>query len=142
MAREQMLLDRLAGLALADASQEPQTTEENLGSLAESVRRNLRRLLNARHGMSEAQEDYGLPALADVIVGSGDHVRLVVEAIRTAIEKYEPRLRNVRVTPQLEEARPDALVFRVDATLAGRLHEARVWYQASLRPEGQFDVAG
>ncbi|MBN2563421.1 MAG: type VI secretion system baseplate subunit TssE [Phycisphaerae bacterium] len=142
MGREQTLLDRLAHVGVRDRGRSQATTEEDVDALAESVRRNLRRLLNARQGMCEAQLDYGLPALADLATGSEDYVRRVEEAIRLTIEKYEPRLRRVRVTPHLEEARAETLVFRVDALLVGRSGELRVWYETSLAAGGQFEVAG
>ena len=106
----------------------------------DSVRAQLSRLLNARHGMSEAQPDYGLPALADLTIGAGDHVQKVRDAIQTAISKYEPRLRRVRVTQVADEDELRTLSFRVDAVLVSQTGEHRVWYETSLGGDGQFDV--
>ena len=64
------------------------------------------------------------------------------EAIRVAIEKYEPRLRRVRVTHQAEEGDQRTLVFRVDAVLVGRSGEHRVWYETAFSPSGRFQVSG
>ena len=103
MGRERMLLDRIAaGGARGGGRYEP-STREDLDALMDSVRRQLARLLNARHGFSEAVPDYGLPALTDLTVGSGDHVRRIRDAIRVAIEKYEPRLRRVRGVQMTDE---------------------------------------
>jgi len=106
-----------------------------------SVRRNLTRLLNARHGFSEALPDYGLPALTDLTVGSRDYVRLMQEAIRTAVEKYEPRLRRVRVARVVDDLQPHSLAFRVEATLVSRSGEHRVFYDTKVSGNGQFDVS-
>ena len=84
MAREQMLLDRLAALGGTQQSRYHPTTEQDIDALIASVQRNLQRLLNARHGMSEALGDYGLPALTDLIVGSADYVEAVAASIKTA----------------------------------------------------------
>jgi type VI secretion system protein len=143
MGREQMLLDRIA----ASGADRPQaryaaTTSEDLDGLMESVRRHMIRLLNARHGMSEAAPDYGLPALTDIMAGSAEYVVRVQEAIRTALEKYEPRLRRVRVTHQVDEGKRQTLVFRIDAVLVGRGGEHRVWYETALSPTGELRVAG
>lgn len=144
MGREQTLLDRLA--ALADENRgglEPSATED-LEALMNSVRRQLLRLLNARHGACEAQPDYGLPALADLTIGTGDHVHTVQKAIQTTIEKYEPRLRRVRVSPVVDEEVPESrrpLRFRIDAVLMGRTQQHRVYYETSIAGAGTFDIS-
>jgi type VI secretion system protein len=108
----------------------------------ESVRLNLERIINARQGMSECLPDYGLPALSDLIVGVNDYVQIMRDAIQTAIENYEPRLRNVRVSRVQDEDGGRTLAFRVDAVLVARSGEHRVWYETSITGDGQFDVTG
>ncbi len=144
MGRERTFLQRLASGAGPGAGRriEP-TTAENVEELQESVRQHLGRLLNARHGMSQAAPDYGLPSLVDLITSTGEHVPAVQRAIRTTIEKYEPRLRHVRVSCLRDEDAPTqrALVFRVDAVLVGRDGEYNVGYVTAVGPNGQFEVA-
>ena len=108
----------------------------------ESVRTHLARLLNSRHGMCACLDDYGLPAMSDLMVGSGDHSRAMQEALQATIEQYEPRLRRVRVILDRDEEDGRALAFRVEAVLVGKAEEYRVWYETSVRGNGQFDVAG
>ena len=114
---------------------------EDLDALMDSVRDHLGRLLNARHGMSEAMPDYGLPAMTDLTIGSGDYVQRVQEAVRVAIEKYEPRLRRVRVTRADDEDSAHRLVFRVDAVLMSQTGEHRVCYETQVASSGRFDVS-
>lgn len=142
MGREQTLLRRIADRTQgAPRRAEPSTTED-VEALMESVQHDLARLLNSRHGMSECLPDYGLPALSDVTVGVGDHVQAMQDAIQTTIEKYEPRLRRVRVSRVVDEDEGRSLTFRVDAVLVGKSGEHRVWYQTSMAGGGQFDVEG
>lgn len=143
MGREQTLLKRLAALGEGGGSRTGATASEDVGALMESVREHLGRLLNARHGMCEALPDYGLPALNDLVVGSGDYTQLVEEAIRTTVEQYEPRLRRVRVTrlAEEEESQSKKLAFRVDAMLVGRSGQHRVWYQTEVTGAGDFEVS-
>ena len=143
MGREQTLLERIAAAGSARApGRYDATTGENLEGLMESIRRHMACLLNARHGMSEAAPDYGLPALADLMAGSDEYIRLVQDAIRTTIEKYEPRLRRVRVTHQAAEGTRQTLVFRIDGVMVGRSGEHRVWYETSFSPTGELNVSG
>ena len=114
---------------------------EDLDALMDSVRDHLGRLLNARHGMSEAMPDYGLPAMTDLTIGSGDYVQRVQEAVQMAIEKYEPRLRRVRVTRADDEDSAHRLVFRVDAVLMSQTGEHRVCYETQVASSGRFDVS-
>ena len=143
MGREQTLLERIgaAGPGGARARYAP-TTEENLEALMESIRDQLGRLLNARHGMCETVPDYGLPALTDLLAGSDAALRQVQEAIRVVIEKYEPRLRHVRVTHRADQGTGHRLVFRIDGVMVGRSGEHRVWYETSLTPTGELNVSG
>ena len=139
MPGEQMLLDRIA--AAGDPGGLKPSVREDVEALMESVRRHLSRLLNARHGLSEALPDYGLPALTDLTVGSGDYVRLIQEAIRVAVEKYEPRLERIRVSRVLHEEAPQVLSFRVDATLVSKTGKHRVFYETSMAGSGEFEIS-
>jgi type VI secretion system protein len=144
MGREQTFLRRLsAGPGLGSHRRHQPTTTENVEELRESVRLHLARLLNARHGMSQAVPDYGLPSLVDLTTSSGDCASAMTKAIRTAIEKYEPRLRHVRVSCLREEDVPTqrALAFRVDAVMVGRDGEYGVGYVTAVSPSGQLEVA-
>jgi type VI secretion system protein len=140
MAREQTLLDRLGDQATVAGP----TVDEDVDALMESVRRHLSRLLNARHGMCQTLSDYGLPSLVDLTAGSGNHVQLVAAALKSAIERYEPRLRRVRVSHDVEDDQHGSgkLFFRVDAILISQNGEHKVWYQTHLAGGGEFDVTG
>ena len=111
-------------------------------ALLAAVRRHLTRPTTPRHGMSEALPDYGLPALTDLTVGSGDYVHAVQDAIKVAVEKYEPRLRRPRVTlVEDDETGKRVLSFRVDAVLVSESGEHRVWYETSLSGAREFEVS-
>ncbi len=140
MGREQSLLERIAsGL---DGGRRGSTTQEDLHVLVESVRGNLERLLNSRHGMSETVPDYGLPALTDIVVSGDRHVQLLREAMQQAVEKYEPRLRRVRVSVVEQEGETKRMGFRIDGVLVSDSGEHRVWYGVALSGGGEFEVSG
>ncbi len=141
MGREKTLLQRLAAMEDSGRGRYESSATEDLDALMDSVRDHLGRLLNARHGMSEAMPDYGLPAMTDLTIGSGDYVQRVQEAVRVAIEKYEPRLRRVHVTRVDDEDSAHRLVFRVDAVLMSQTGEHRVCYETQVASSGRFDVS-
>ena len=141
MGREKTLLQRLAEMEDSGRGRYESSATEDLDGLMESVRDHLGRLLNARHGMSEAMPDYGIPAMTDLTIGSGDYLQRVQEAVQVAIEKYEPRLRRVRVTRVDDEDAVHRLVFRVDAVLMSQTGEHRVCYETQVAGSGRFDVS-
>ncbi|MBV8401214.1 MAG: GPW/gp25 family protein, partial [Acetobacteraceae bacterium] len=65
--------------------------------------------------------NYGLPSVAGLASGSFDPLE-AAKRLQTAIESFEPRLTQVRVTPEFNAARMDmhALKFRVEAQLWGQ----------------------
>jgi type VI secretion system protein ImpF len=65
--------------------------------------------------------NFGMPSLAGVAVVSVDPLQTAA-AIEEAINRFEPRLRKVRVTPEPPRDRADghALSFKIDAELWGQ----------------------
>ena len=57
----------------------------------------LQQMLNTRQGSSNTVPDYGTPDFSDFFRGY-DSVQVFREEVRRVIEKYEPRLVDVRVT--------------------------------------------
>src|SRR5262249_56033403 len=79
-----------AGLRVADVPEGEQQVHSVLG--------NLRRLFNARRGSLAHLPEYGLPDLSDISPSSPEKIESLRVAIREAVERFEPRLQNVRVT--------------------------------------------
>ncbi|MBI4716422.1 MAG: type VI secretion system baseplate subunit TssE [Planctomycetes bacterium] len=139
MPRERTLLERIARREGGETRRDGSTAED-LNALMDSVRNNITHVLNSRQGMSECVPDYGLPAMSDMVAGHEDYVRQVQDAVRLAVEKYEPRLRRVRVSRLSDEEHAHTLAFRIDAVLPSRSGEHRVWYQTEITGAGQFFV--
>jgi type VI secretion system protein ImpF len=100
--------------------------------LREHVCRDLAALLNAVNLEStddltrypqvrESVVNFGMPSLAGVAVVSIDPLKTAA-TIEKAINRFEPRLRKVRVTPEPARDRSEghALAFRIDAELWGQ----------------------
>ena len=62
-----------------------------------SITDHLYRLLNARRGAVSHIPDYGLPDLTELYQGLPYSVEILIQEIRSLIDKYEPRLQNVRI---------------------------------------------
>lgn len=136
MARELSLLDRVKHPDREDR----RSVDPDLGRLAQSVLRNLERLLNSRHGAAPACLEYGIPSLEDVMHGGSDALRDLAAEIKRSIETYEPRLRSVRIRllPKGEEG----LFLRYDITaeLVAGGKRSRVHFETRVETSGHMSV--
>jgi type VI secretion system protein ImpF len=138
------VLDRL----LDDAPDEPNKGVVLYFGVSEfkaALARDLEDLLNTRMSVSEdllaryplaarSVLHYGLPDLGGLSLLNPDHRDRLNEQLRRAIERYEPRLSQVRVTLDAPAARPERLLhFRVDAVLIIHPHRPPVSFNATLR---------
>lgn len=136
MARELSLLDRVKHPDREDR----RSVDPDVGRLAQSVLRNLERLLNSRHGSAPTCLDYGIPSLEDVMHGGADSLRDLTAEIKRSIENYEPRLRNVRV--RLVPKGDDATLLRFDITaeLLSGGRRSRVHFETRIENSGRMSV--
>jgi type VI secretion system protein len=85
----------------------------------QSVASHLRYLFNTRRGSLAHLPDYGLPDVAEVYRDAPDSIEPLRAAIKDVIERYEPRLRRVRVESREAEAHAMRLVFLISGELPG-----------------------
>lgn len=136
MARELSLLDRVKYPDREDR----RSVDPDPGRLAQSVLRNLERLLNSRHGSAPTSLEYGIPSLEDVMHGGADALRDLTAEIKRSIETYEPRLRSVRVrlVPKADEAA--LLRFDITAELMVGARRSRVHFETRIENSGHLSV--
>ena len=119
----------------ADGTEVP--AQVDVGTVSNSIRDHLGRLLNARQGTLKHLPDYGLPDIAQIFHGLPYSVDELVDAIREGILRYEPRLRQVQVR--------NAPLTKGDAILRleviGTLHSGEnVLFETVFLSEGQATV--
>ncbi len=85
--------------------------------LLRSVLNNLQRILNTRQGNVPIQKDFGIPDFCDVVHTFPESILTMQQAIRKTINRYEPRLKNVRVKFVPQEDDIFTLHFEVIAQL-------------------------
>ncbi|MDI6795165.1 MAG: type VI secretion system baseplate subunit TssE [bacterium] len=138
MPRERTLLERLGN----PQTNAPRTTKENTDQLAESVLTHLQKMLNTRQGHVLILSDYGIPDLSEVVHSFPDSIKQMQEAIRTSIEKYEPRLRKVRVRHVGSGEDILKLRFEITAQLVTAQEKASVWFETMVNSSGQVEIKG
>ena len=85
-----------------------------------SIISNLNYLFNTRAGSLAHMPDYGLPDITEIYRDIPDSIVKLQGAIKHAAEKYEPRLRRVRVQHQKTDPYSMRLVFLVTGELHNR----------------------
>jgi type VI secretion system protein ImpF len=138
------LLDRL----LEDESPEsPATTlSKTSNKLIDAIRRDLEALLNTRQAniaaipseLEEASRSllvYGLPDLSAFNFRSEHDQTRLAQLLKNAIATFEPRLQQVRVTPQpLDELKP-ALRFAIEGVLKIFPEGEHIIFETAIEPE-------
>lgn len=120
----------------------PLNTSQNVEELAESILLNLKKMLNTRQGGPLIQpEDYGMIDITDASSRFPDSIVDVQKSIRTAIERYEPRLRNVQVEHIGTGADLQTLTFKITAQLADSKRDS-VYFETVIDPTGEVRLNG
>ncbi|GAB4229274.1 MAG: type VI secretion system baseplate subunit TssE [Deltaproteobacteria bacterium] len=132
--REERLLERVSNRE-RDSSRRG---AEDPQRISDSVLEHLRRILGTRQGCVPIADDYGVPEFTEYLHLGADAYREIERVLRTTIQKYEPRLKGVRVSflPEEEGRLALRLQFQVVAklTIDPRL---QVRYETSIDGNGQ-----
>ncbi len=110
------------------------------GDVVESIAEHLRNLLNTRRGESVAAPAYGILDLNDIVHSYASAIPRMTQSIRTAIQDFEPRLKNVVVQYAADPADPTALRFDISAQLATRDRRGMVRFHTQVHPGGRVDL--
>ncbi len=85
-----------------------------------SILGNLERLFNTRRGSIRHLPDYGLPDITEIYRDIPDSVEKLREALLKAVQRYEPRLRRIRIKAQPIDPYAMRLEFLLSAELVDR----------------------
>ncbi|RQW89460.1 MAG: type VI secretion system baseplate subunit TssE [Geobacter sp.] len=83
----------------------------------DSILAHLQRILNTRQGNVPIAEDYGVPDFLNFLQSYPDSLHQIEASIRTAINRYEPRLSGTSVTFIPREDDDLTLRFQIIANL-------------------------
>lgn len=133
------LLDRLLG---APGRNDRGMTLEQL---KDSVARDLEDLLNTRCALPQETMraypecmrsivNYGLVDFAGMCLGSSEDRNRICAALKAAIERHEPRLRNVQARLEHRPGSINRISFVIFGTLAGLPYTEAVSFDAVLQP--------
>jgi type VI secretion system protein ImpF len=147
------VLDRLIDQEPGRKLEPPLTRPQSLRELKAALRRDLEWLLNTRRTIEDSPAplkelerslyNYGLPDVSSLYLRSSKDQVILLEAIKTAINIFEPRLLNIKV--MLEPPTDDRRVIRFAMEGMLRIDPApeHVFFDTVLEPmSGQYQVKG
>ncbi|MBN2189197.1 MAG: type VI secretion system baseplate subunit TssE [Chitinispirillaceae bacterium] len=102
-----------------------------------SIKDNLTRIFNTREGLLPHLKNCGLPDITEIYRSMPHGVKRLEEAVAAALEKNEPRLRNVTVQRQEDAAHALTLSFAISGEVPGF---GAVTFQTTFMTNGQSAI--
>ena len=137
MTREERLLERL----IHQDQSEDRFRKSSVEKLLQSVIEHLKKILGTRRGSVLIAPDYGTSEFSNL---PGNFVspetEIIQETIKNTIEKYEPRLRDVKVTFEGSPKADLNIHFSLTATIHHLEHIIPVKLRTSTSPDHTFDI--
>jgi len=116
--------------------------EQNVTGEIHSITEHLMRMLNTRQGSTPIQDDYGIPDFTNVpgetITETAHEMERVIKSV---IQRYEPRLANVKVSFNPVKDEILALRFKIEAVLQSD-NQVPVAFETVVNSEGRVEVTG
>lgn len=110
------------------------------GQESASIIAHLQKLLNCRQGSVQISPEYGVPDLNSVHDDSfADTGRRLEQVLTAVIERFEPRLCNVRVRMEDKEGAALEITFKLEASLS-RQPDIPVVFETVINPGGNITV--
>ena len=134
--REERLLERIRAW-----QKEPRRrARKESKRVIDSVLSHLQRILNTRHGSVPIAGDFGLPDLTELHQNHLESLKAFERAIRQTIQKYEPRLKAIRVRFVPDEEDPFSLRFQIIAKLATEDYKDPVRFESVVGSDGRISI--
>ena len=104
-----------------------------------SVLAHLQRILNTRQGNVPLANDYGVPDFLNFLQSYPESIREIEASIKTAIDKYEPRLSGTSVTYVHDEDDALTLRFQIIASLTVE-NGRKVYFETVVGTDGRIRI--
>jgi len=134
--RDQRLLERIQSWK----SEPKKRSRGDPGRTIDSVLMHLERILNTRQGSVPIAEDYGIPDFTSFLDNYPDSLRDFERSIRQSIQKYEPRLKAIRVRFEPDEEDPLSLRFQIVGKLISDDYKEQIRFESVMGSEGKIKI--
>ena len=136
MFQERSLLERLSKEWIGPS----RTASEDIAALRSSIARNLQRIFSSRQGTAPAQMDFGVPDPTQIAAAYPDSIADMQGAIRACIEKYEPRLKDVKVSVVEDNEDILTLQYQVTGKLTTSKERVSISFDTHVDSTGHIEI--
>jgi len=105
-----------------------------------SIHRHLQKVLNTRQGSVPIADDYGIPDMTDFMSSYPESLRNLEKSIRQTIQKFEPRLKGVRVSFVQDNEDLLSLSFKIIAQLALEKEKNPIIFESQIDADGKVEL--
>jgi len=112
----------------------------NEEALYGSIANNLARIFSTNSGSSESALEYGRPDLNNAHMSLKDSIDLIEQSSELCIQKYEPRLYNVRVGVSRNSLDVNEMNVHIEGFLLIDGRSQKIHYRADLMSNGRVKV--
>ncbi len=105
-----------------------------------SIHRHLQLVLNTRQGSVPIADDYGIPDMTDFMSSYPESLRNLEKSIRQTIQKFEPRLKGVRVSFVQDNEDLLSLSFKIIAQLALEKEKKPIIFESQIDADGKVKL--
>lgn len=131
------LLERISSLEKHKVNKYDQMTLER------SVMRHLSDMLNTRKGTVPIAPDYGIADVTDLGRSfSQESIDQFAEDLECVILRYEPRLKDVKITYDADEQEPLSARFKMEVELTQEFGNQRLAFETKLDSAGNMVFVG
>ena len=134
--REERLLNRIR----ARERESGRRASEDPEKVISSVVKHLQMILNTRQGNVPIAEDYGIPDITSFRHTAPFSIREIEKSIDRTIEKYEPRLKGVRVKFIPQEENRLTVNFQIHARLVLEDKKEPVIFRSKIDSYGKIEI--
>ncbi len=117
-------------------------SRQDSGRKVESVIQYLQKLLNSKQGTTLMDDAYGMPDFTDLTVLFPDSVRDIERSISETMQRYEPRLSQVKVDFVFQDEESLSLRFQIHAVLKTDENEMSVTLESAIDTNGKMKING
>jgi type VI secretion system protein len=135
--REDRLLERIRTRERESGRRATEDPEKMISS----VLKHLQKILNTRQGDVPIAEDYGVPDITSFRHTVPFSLREIEKSIRRTIEKYEPRLKGVRVKFMPQEKDRLTVSFQIHARLVLEGQKEPVMFRSQIDSYGKIKMS-
>ncbi len=132
----QRLLLRLSSMEDNPESRSLYNEQDVIAGITE----HLQKLLNTRQGSALIATDYGMPDFIELMHSYPESVKDMERALKSAIGKYEPRLKGVKVRFIPDEDDPLNLKFEIVARLVDRKNTPSIFFESIVDADGKVSI--